>query len=303
MTAAADPGAARARAAFALARRYAELGLVAAATDCAARAEATPTADGLAARTELALLAGDGAAARTHARPGGGAPGAGARLLLGQAQLAVGELDAARLALAAAARCLRRQPSSPRAGASRARRGRQPTRREAAVAERMTAWSSPARPRAPTRPTPLRCSGRWRRRSGGRGRPPPPRSPRGLGPRPGARDRGALADDDALAADVVPHDLDALDAAIGARVDADAEVLALIVAALRLDPTRDAWWRDAAWALSALGPAQPRPGWPRWWPRRAAPGRRRGGRAPGARRHRRGRAPRRSPASPPTATG
>src|SRR5690242_7072802 len=84
--------------------RYAALGLTAAARATFERAlEAGGGADPAPARrlAELALSAGDAVAAREYAQSAaqhrGGAP---ARLLLARAQLAAGELQAARLSLA-----------------------------------------------------------------------------------------------------------------------------------------------------------------------------------------------------------
>jgi signal transduction histidine kinase len=84
-----------------LGERYWALGLPAAARSAFARAlAASPSGDATAARrlAEVALAVGDAGAARRHAAEvARREPGAAARQLLGQAQLAAGELDAARL--------------------------------------------------------------------------------------------------------------------------------------------------------------------------------------------------------------
>jgi signal transduction histidine kinase len=88
-----------------LAERYAALGLSAAARGALLRAMDADPRDATAARhlAELALAAGDGAAACRHARDVvARAPSAGARVLLGRAQLAAGEPRSARFSFAAA---------------------------------------------------------------------------------------------------------------------------------------------------------------------------------------------------------
>jgi signal transduction histidine kinase len=89
-----------------LGERYWALGLPAAARSAFARAlAASPGGDATAARrlAEVALAVGDTAAARRHAAEvARREPGPAARHLLGQAQLAAGEIDAARLSFAAA---------------------------------------------------------------------------------------------------------------------------------------------------------------------------------------------------------
>jgi signal transduction histidine kinase len=88
-----------------LAERYAAMGLSAAARGALQRAMAADPGDATAVRdlAELALAAGDGAAACRHARDVvARVPGPGARVLLGRAQLAAGEPQGARFSFAAA---------------------------------------------------------------------------------------------------------------------------------------------------------------------------------------------------------
>jgi signal transduction histidine kinase len=89
-----------------LGERYWALGLPAAARSAFSRAlAASPGGDATAARrlAEVALAVGDTAAARRHAAEvARREPGPASRHLLGQAQLAAGEIDAARLSFAAA---------------------------------------------------------------------------------------------------------------------------------------------------------------------------------------------------------
>ena len=88
-----------------LAERYAALGLSAAARGALLRAMDADPRDATAARhlAELALAAGDGAAACRHARDVvAREPGPGARVLLGRAQLAAGEPRSARFSFVAA---------------------------------------------------------------------------------------------------------------------------------------------------------------------------------------------------------
>ncbi|HWN72102.1 MAG TPA: ATP-binding protein, partial [Haliangium sp.] len=88
-----------------LAERYAALGLSAAARGALLRAMDADPRDATAARhlAELALSAGDGAAACRHARDVvAREPGPGARVLLGRAQLAAGEPRSARFSFVAA---------------------------------------------------------------------------------------------------------------------------------------------------------------------------------------------------------
>lgn len=88
-----------------LAERYAALGLPAAARGALLRAMEADSRDATAARhlAELALAAGDGAGACRHAREAmAREPSAGARVLLGRAQLAAGEPRSARFSFAAA---------------------------------------------------------------------------------------------------------------------------------------------------------------------------------------------------------
>jgi signal transduction histidine kinase len=82
--------------------RYAALGLGAAAQAVFERAQALASGDPAPAQRlcELALAAGDPASAREHAQAAAKKGGAAARLLLGRAQLAAGELAAARFAFA-----------------------------------------------------------------------------------------------------------------------------------------------------------------------------------------------------------
>src|SRR5688572_8069516 len=89
-----------------LGERYWALGLPAAARSAFSRALAqSPLGDATAARrlAEVALAVGDAASARRHAAEvARREPGPAARHLLGQAQLAAGEIDAARLSFLAA---------------------------------------------------------------------------------------------------------------------------------------------------------------------------------------------------------
>lgn len=89
-----------------LGERYAALGLPAAARGAFARAHAAaPADDATAARrlAELAMASGDGAEACRHARDVlARDPGPAARILLGRAQLAAGELGGARFSFSAA---------------------------------------------------------------------------------------------------------------------------------------------------------------------------------------------------------
>jgi signal transduction histidine kinase len=88
-----------------LAERYAALGLSAAARGALLRAMDADPRDAMAARhlAELALAAGDGAAACRHARDlVAREPSPGARVLLGRAQLAAGEPRSARFSFVAA---------------------------------------------------------------------------------------------------------------------------------------------------------------------------------------------------------
>jgi signal transduction histidine kinase len=88
-----------------LAERYAALGLSAAARGALLRAMDADPRDATAARhlAELALAAGDGAAACRHARDAvAREPGPGARVLLGRAQLAAGDPRSARFSFVAA---------------------------------------------------------------------------------------------------------------------------------------------------------------------------------------------------------
>ena len=97
-----------------LGERYAALGLPAAARGAFVRALAASQADDAAAArrlTELALASGDGAGACRYAREViTRDPGLSARVLLGRAQLAAGELGAARFSFAAALESARSSP-------------------------------------------------------------------------------------------------------------------------------------------------------------------------------------------------